>query len=128
MDGVTGDDEVDVLQVAESFRGASNSQKEIRIRNEFSSEQVTPQPLYGAVEASGCYTYCAPQELFELLEDQFKGILVLNGMGSGMQYAHPDRLKDPRTPEGAKVHKICNYMNAEYGVASLYGCTIMPAV
>ena len=47
-----------------------------------------------------------------------KGILVLNGMGSGLQYKAPERLKDPSTPEGGKVHRICSDMDSRFGKGS----------
>ena len=55
--------------------------------------------------------------IYQLFQ-RMKGILVLNGMGSGLQYKAPERLKDPSTPEGGKVHRICSDMDSRFGKGS----------
>jgi len=55
--------------------------------------------------------------MYQLFQ-RMAGILVLNGMGSGLQYKSPERLKDPSTPEGGKVHRICSDMDRRFGQGS----------
>ena len=63
--------------------------------------------------------FSAEEDLYSLLENAFQGVLVLNGMGSSSQYLEPERLKDPETSEGGKLHRICSSMDRDYGTARI---------